>query len=77
MDIEKVIRQYFKRNISYVMFTVLLTIFVLSLMLNLCYYTGCNVIPYWVDLVPQLQSLLGVLIAVLILGIIFTEYILK
>ncbi|WP_459202314.1 hypothetical protein [Methanococcus sp. CF] len=77
MDIEKGVQQYFKRNISYVMFTVFLTIFALSLMLNLCYYTGCDIIPYWVDLVPDLQSLFGISMTVLILGIIFTEYIMK
>jgi len=77
MDFEIGIRQYFKRDISYVLFTILVTVFILSLMLNFCYYTGCGLIPYWVELVPQLQIYFGLTISILILGILFTEYILK
>jgi len=77
MEIERGIRQYFKRDVSYVMFTVFLTLFALSFMLNLCYYTGCRLIPYWIDLVPELQTYFGASMAVLVLGIIFTEYVLK
>jgi len=52
-------------------------VFVLSLMLNLCYVAGCGLIPYWIELVPELQVYFGASMAILILGIIFTEYVLK
>ncbi|WP_459202035.1 hypothetical protein [Methanococcus sp. CF] len=77
MDIGVEIKRHFKNNISYVLFTVLVTVFLLSLMFNLCYVGGCGLIPFWVDLVPALQTYFGIIMAFLVFGIIFTEYLLE
>ena len=77
MNIESELKQYFKKDVSYTLFTVLLAFFAVSFIFKVCYVAGCGLIPYWTELVPQVEVYFGAIMGILILGIIFTEKILK
>jgi len=73
MDFGIHFKKYFKRDISYGMFKVLIILFAISVMFRLCYIWGCGIIPFWEELVPKIEIILGFLMFVLILGIFLTE----
>uniref|UniRef100_A9A6S5 Uncharacterized protein n=1 Tax=Methanococcus maripaludis (strain C6 / ATCC BAA-1332) TaxID=444158 RepID=A9A6S5_METM6 len=67
------IKKYFRRDISYVLFMAFLTFFALSFIFRISYLAMYNTIPYWSELVPQIEVCFGITMAFLILGMIFTE----
>jgi hypothetical protein len=77
MGLDINLKSYFKKDISYVLFNVLLVIFGISVILRLFYGPFCGIIPYWIELVPKLEVFLGGISVLLILGVLITEYILK
>lgn len=77
MGLDIGLKSYFKKDISYGLFNVLLVIFGISVILKLFYGPFCGIIPYWVELVPKLEVYLGGISVLLILGILTTEYVLK
>ncbi|WP_459202417.1 hypothetical protein [Methanococcus sp. CF] len=77
MGLDDVLRGYFKKDISYSIFSVLLVIFGVSVILKILYNPFCDIIPYWIELVPELETYLGLISSLLIVGILITEYVLK
>ncbi|MBB6067934.1 hypothetical protein [Methanococcus maripaludis] len=77
MELENDLRSYFKKDVSYVIFNILLIIFAASVILRVFYGPLIGIIPYWVDLVPEVETYLGMISSFLILGILVTEYVLK
>lgn len=69
MDIKLELKKYFRRDISYVLFIAFLAFFALSFLFRISYISMYSIIPYWSELVPQIEVYFGIAMAFLVLGI--------
>jgi len=77
MDTTFEIKKSFRKDISYILFMAFLSFFALSFIFRVSYLSMYDIIPYWSEFVPQIEIYFGITMAFLILGMIFTEKLLK
>ncbi|ABO35141.1 conserved hypothetical protein [Methanococcus maripaludis C5] len=77
MDVETLIRRYFKKDISYMLFNVLLVMFLASVVLTVFHSLFCGIVPFLDDLTSEIQVLLRFFMGVSIIGIAIMELIIK
>jgi len=69
------LKNYFKKESSYHLFVGIVFTFFISSSLRLMYLYCCDISSYFIELIPSIEKVLGLLMSVMALGIGYNEFI--
>uniref|UniRef100_A9A6S4 Uncharacterized protein n=1 Tax=Methanococcus maripaludis (strain C6 / ATCC BAA-1332) TaxID=444158 RepID=A9A6S4_METM6 len=77
MEFKKYLKVYFKKDVSCILFLGVIAAFLFASLLRISYSSFCELSPFFISTIPNLETGLGMLMSMLFLGVIYTECILK
>ncbi|MBA2862291.1 hypothetical protein [Methanococcus maripaludis] len=77
MKFKKYLKAYFKKDVSCILFSGVIALFLIASILRINYSSFCDLSPFFINTIPNIETWLGMLMSVLFLGAIYTECILK
>ena len=77
MKFKKYLKVYFKKDVSCFLFLGVIAVFLLTSVLKISYSSFCDLSPFFINTIPDIETCLGMLMSMLFLGVVVTEYLLK
>jgi len=71
------LKRYFKNNTAKSLFKLFLIIFIVSSFLSIFYNVISGMFPSLIDIIPEIQMYICVVMFILLIGIVFFEFLLK
>jgi len=71
------LKRYFKNSTAKFLFKLFLIIFIVSSFLSIFYNVISSIFPSLIDIIPEIQMYIGVIMVILLIGIVFFEFVSK